>query len=69
MNTAQTIVNQIGRADIARLVGVGLPAVSNAIRRGKLPTAWFPAIKAECEARGLECPESAFNWKTSEAAE
>jgi hypothetical protein len=65
---AARLADAVGRREIADAVGVGLTAVSNAVKRGSFPPAWFFAVKAVCDAKGMACPAEAFKWKR-EAAE
>ena len=69
MSRAQALADRIGRAIIAETLGVTVDAVAVSIKRGgKLPAAWFPVVRDLCVARGIECPESAFNWKSPSSA-
>ena len=69
MSKAQALADQIGRTTIAERLGVSVDAVSVSIKRGgKFPSGWFPVVRDLCAARGVDCPESAFNWKSPSSA-
>lgn len=51
----------------ARL-GVKPHSIRHARTTGTFPASWYAPLKAMCDAAGIECPMSAFNWK-AEAAE
>lgn len=63
MTNTQHIADQIGQRQIATALGVGTTAVSNAVVRGSFPTSWFLVVKRLCDERGVDCPETAFNFK------
>ena len=50
----------VGRANIARAVGSGTNAVSNAVVAGRLPASWYLAVQALAAQAGVECPDSLF---------
>lgn len=63
---AKTIADDLGRAEIARAVGVGKTAVSNKVVRGMYPAQWFIAMKALAAAREYELPVAAFDFNDPE---
>lgn len=68
MTSTSTIADALGRKVIAKAVGVGDTAVSNAVVRGKFPPSWFIAISNMAAAKGIECPPDLFGMKTADAA-
>lgn len=64
MTTAQHIAHNLGQAQMARALGLGVTAVNNAVSRGCFPTAWFLVVKGLCDEAGIVCPEDAFNFKS-----
>ena len=64
MKNAQHIASALGQRQIAEAVGVVPTAVNNAVMRGSFPASWFTVIRAMCEENGLDCPESAFNFRS-----
>lgn len=56
------ICDAIGRAVIAKAVGRGITAVSNAVTEGRFPASWYVAVKSLCEERSLACPEELFSF-------
>ena len=48
---------------MAQLVGVGPTAVSNAVKRGAFPPAWFKASETIAQELGVECPPELFGQK------
>lgn len=63
MNEVLNICQTIGRDLLARSLGVGRQAVSNAVADEMFPASWYAVIKHECDQRGLECPISLFRFK------
>ena len=59
------IAERVGRRNIARAVGVGGTAVSNAVVQGSFPSSWYAAILHLCEPLGIECPPGLFRMKGS----
>lgn len=57
------VAAQLGQKQIALALGVGATAVNNAVVRGVFPATWFPVIRKLCADEGIECPETAFNFK------
>lgn len=52
----------IGRECLARRVGVGLTAISNASVRDSIPASWFIVVKNMCGECGIDCPEGLFSF-------
>ncbi len=63
MSNASTFANAVGRANLAKAVGVGMTAISNAVVRGWFPPSWFVAAKALADEKGVECPPDLFGMK------
>lgn len=63
MKTAREIVAHLGQRSIATALGVSVQAVSVAVTRGTLPSAWLPIVRQMCAAEGIACPERAFGFK------
>lgn len=63
MTQVSSICDKVGRPVVARRLGVGLTAVSNAVVAGVFPASWYAGVKSLCDERGIDCPMSAFNWK------
>lgn len=66
MSTVKKICDAVGRSRIAEIVGVKKAAVTNAIYQGQFPASWFLALRAECEDREIDLPESLFSFKAHE---
>lgn len=64
--SAKKIADDLGRAEIARAVGVGKTAVSNKVVRGVYPAQWFIAMKALSDEREYELPVEVFDFSTPE---
>ena len=60
--TVESLCDAIGRGVIAKALGCGRTAVSNAVVKGKFPASWFEVIEALAHERGLEAPRSLFNF-------
>lgn len=56
------ICQRVGRLEIAKAVGRGKQAVSNAVSENCFPASWFTAVRALCEEVGIDCPESLFSF-------
>lgn len=68
MSKAQALADKIGKTAIAETLGVTSDAVAVSLRRGRFPSAWYPAVRDLCAARGVDCPEGAFNWRLPSSA-
>lgn len=53
MMNAHTIVDEIGKDEIAASVGVTPHSVRKARAEGRFPASWYMAIRAKCRAAGL----------------
>lgn len=58
------IADKIGDEAISDLCGVGVHSVRNARWRGQFPASWYDALEAVCLKKGVDCPRSAFNFKS-----
>jgi hypothetical protein len=64
MMTVDDLAAALGRKEIADAVGVGVTAVSNAVRREKrFPASWFMACSLLGQAKGIEVPPLLFGMK------
>jgi len=61
--TAEQFADAVGRSELARSVGVGLPAVSNAIDRGRFPSSWYEVGKKLAASANVGCPPELFGQK------
>lgn len=62
MKTSSDICDVIGRQRLAALLGVTKAAITNAASEGTFPPRWYRVIKAECEAKGEDCPPELFRF-------
>lgn len=62
MVTVEHICDAVGRAEMARVLGVRKQAISNAVADGRFPAKWFSVVRDMCVHRGVECPEGLFNF-------
>lgn len=62
LTTAKDICDLLGRQNIAKVVRVGPPQVSNAAQSGVFPARWYLAIKRLCVEAGISCPERLFTF-------
>ena len=60
--TVAELVEQIGRKAFEEQVGVKTQLVTRAIADEAMPTRWYVAVRACCEAKGLPTPEHLFKW-------
>lgn len=58
------IAKELGQRSMADALGVSPTAVNNAVSRGFFPTSWFLVVREMCAARGIECPDEIFNFKS-----
>lgn len=68
MKNAAEVADFLGRVPIARAVGVGETAVSNAVSQGKFPARWYLAVRNLLNERGEECPDHLFRFERSRKA-
>ena len=57
------IADTLGRKEIAAVCDVPLQAVSNAVRRGGFPPAWFLAVSELAKVKGIDCPACLFSMR------
>jgi hypothetical protein len=62
MITVEHICESIGRASLARRLGVGLTAISNACVAGVFPAKWFLIVSEMCQQADIECPSALFSF-------
>lgn len=55
------LATALGRAALARRLGVVVTAVNNAVARGKFPCSWYLVVNAMAAERGLECSDEMFS--------
>ncbi len=65
MMTVSDICDAIGRKELMIRLDVSKSAVSNSVADGVFPSSWYGVIKTMCADRGLECPQSLFNFRKS----
>ena len=63
MNSTSDLADALGRKEMAKALGVGLTAVSNAVVNGQFPAAWFDTLEAMAQARGVDCPRDLFGFR------
>lgn len=68
MKNARHIADTLTQRAIAQRLGLGVTAVNNAVKRGVFPASWFPVVREMCREADIDCPETAFNFKTAGAA-
>jgi len=61
--TSSQLADAIGRKQMAKLLGVGDTAVSNAVVRGWFPSSWFLVCKDLAKQVGAECPPALFKMR------
>jgi hypothetical protein len=68
MMNVNELAAALGRKEIAEAVGVGVTAVSNAVRREKrFPASWFMACSLLGQAKGVEVPPLLFGMKIAQS--
>lgn len=58
-----TILNAIDLEALKADLGVKDRSIRLARERRVFPASWYPAVRARCDAAGVDCPLDAFNWK------
>lgn len=58
------IANTLGRSEMEARLGLRRGSVSMALGRGSFPANWFVVVRKMCAEAGIECPESAFAFKS-----
>ncbi len=69
MSEVFNICQSIGRDHLARSLGVGKQAISNAVADEMFPSSWYAVVKNECDQRELECPIVLFRFKGDQTAQ
>jgi hypothetical protein len=62
MADVEKICDTVGRNVIAKHLGVGGTAISNALDKGVFPARWFVVMAALCKDAGVDCPFEAFSF-------
>lgn len=57
------IIEAIGQDAIVSALGVSTHSVRHAKFAGSMPANWYVSVKDLCDAQGIDCPVSAFNFK------
>ena len=65
MTQAVTIADKLGRTELAKAIGVGSTAISNAVIRGKFPPSWYLVVSQMCSRAGIDCPPELFQMKST----
>lgn len=69
MSKAREIIKHLGADAITERLGVTKYSVRHARSANLFPGIWYPSILMMCCEQGLDCPMSAFNWRSQEDAE
>jgi hypothetical protein len=64
MITSHQFADAVGRKNLAKAVGVGAPAVSNAVERGVFPASWYEVGRALAIEADVDCPPELFGQKS-----
>lgn len=59
----ESIVDKIGREELATRLGVGRTAISMSIKDGFFRPAWYKIIKRICKENRIKCHDEWFAWK------
>lgn len=68
MDTAKTIVIELGRDRIQQDLGVKPSAVAMAIHNDRFPAAWFDVLEELARDKGRSLPRALFNWKRAQSS-
>jgi hypothetical protein len=63
-----SIVDKIGSQRIAEALSVTSHSIRAAKTSGAMPASWYARVRTLCEAEGIDCPLTAFNFKTPDEA-
>lgn len=66
MANPSKIISDLDRDEIKRRLGVKDRMIRAAAATG-IPASWYLVVREMCDARGIECPDDAFNFKTPTA--
>ena len=64
INHAKSISDDLGAHVMASALGVSSHSIRYARTEGTFPASWYFIISGLCSGAGIDCPMSAFNWKT-----
>lgn len=68
LNSADAVIDAAGGTGaVSRLVGVGMPAVSNWRERNSIPSRFFVVISSELSKRGVEVDPAVFRMEEARA--
>lgn len=62
--TAREIIESLGRDVVAASLGVSESSVKNAVG-SSMPARWFNVMEGLCQKSGIDCPRSAFAFRTA----
>lgn len=69
MSTVAEITRKVPQDEICARLGVQPRSIRFARERRLFPASWFKEMSKLCEERGVECPDSLFNFKKCNAAQ
>ena len=61
--SVRSVVDALGRAEIATRVGVKRGSVTEAIKAGLFPASWYIALRDLGAGKGVTVPAFLFRWK------
>lgn len=62
------ITDAIGTDPLCRRLSVSEHSIRHARTTGVFPASWYAPVDEMCRSIGIECPKSAFNFKSIAAA-
>lgn len=65
MTSVHDICDTIGRARLAKALGVTKGAITNGVANGTFPSRWYLVVKDMCAAKGVNCPDALFSFVES----
>ena len=65
IHSVRSVVEALGRGEIARHVGVKRGSVTEAIKAGLFPASWYIALRDLGSGKGITVSVVLFRWKSS----
>lgn len=63
MNNVRSLINEMGKTNLAESLKCGDTALHNAASRGCFPSSWYPTVQKLAREKGITVPDHLFNWR------
>ena len=67
MDTARKFIGLLGSDALRDTLALKYGTLNRWAENGRIPAAWYFALKSLCDERGLDCPPGLFNFRMAPA--